>query len=77
MMNRKELIRRLKLPEWDDLEAKEARTALPKDIWKTVSAFCNANGGVIVFGVRDEGKSRLEITGVENPDKDRLISLRD
>lgn len=78
-MNRKELIRRLKLPEWDDLEAKDAKTALPKDIWKTVSAFCNTNGGVIVFGIRDAGKGRLEITGVENADKvqgDFITGLR-
>jgi hypothetical protein len=38
-MNRKGLIRRLKMPEWDDFEAKEAGKDLPKDIWKTVSAF--------------------------------------
>lgn len=78
-MNRKDLIRRLKLPEWDDLEAKEAKSALPKDIWKTVSAFCNTNGGVIVLGVRDQGKGRLEIIGVENPDKvqaDFITGLR-
>ena len=78
-MNRKELIRRLKLPEWDDFEAKEAGKDLPKDIWKTVSAFSNTNGGVIVLGVKDQGKGSLEITGVENPDKiqsDFITTLR-
>ncbi len=78
-MNRKELIRRLKLPEWDDFEAKEAGKDLPKDIWKTVSAFSNTNGGVIVLGVKDLGKGGLEVTGVENVDKiqnDFITTLR-
>ena len=78
-MNRKGLIRRLKMPEWDDLEAKEAGKELPKDIWKTVSAFCNTNGGNLVLGVRDLGKGSLEITGVENADKiqnDFITTLR-
>ena len=68
-MNRTELMRRLKLPEWDDCEAKEARKELPRDIWKTVSAFSNAEGGVIVFGVTEGAAGSLEITGVENADK--------
>lgn len=78
-MNRKDLIRRLKLPEWDDFEAKEAGKGLPMDIWKTVSAFSNTNGGVIVLGVRDQGKGRLEVTGIENADKiqsDFITTLR-
>ncbi|MEW6188024.1 MAG: RNA-binding domain-containing protein [Thermodesulfobacteriota bacterium] len=78
-MNRKELIRRLKLPEWDDLEAKEAGKDLPKDIWKTVSAFSNTNGGVVVLGVKDQGRGNLDITGIENPDKiqsDFISTLR-
>ena len=78
-MNRKELVDRLKLPEWEDFEAKEAKNVLPKDIWKTVSAFCNTNGGIIVLGVKDLGKGNLETTGVENPDKiqnDFITTLR-
>ena len=78
-MNRKALIRRLKLPEWDDFEAKEAGKDLPKDIWKTVSAFSNTNGGVIVLGVKDLGKGSLEVTGIENADKiqsDFITTLR-
>ncbi len=68
-MNRKELIRRLKLPEWDDFEAKEARKELPKDIWKTVSAFSNSDGGIIVLGVKETPHGALEISGVDNADK--------
>jgi len=78
-MNRKGLIRRLKIPEWDDFEAKESGKELPKDIWKTVSAFCNTNGGNIVLGVRDLSKGSLEVTGVENSDKiqsDFITTLR-
>ena len=78
-MNRKELIRRLKLPEWDDFEVKEARKELPRDIWKTVSAFSNSEGGVIVLGVKEGALAMLEITGVANADKiqsDFITGLR-
>lgn len=41
-------------------ERKSARLA-PKDISKHISAFANANGGVIALGIEDTG----EVTGLE------------
>ncbi len=67
-MNKIELIKRLQDIEWEDFEVKEAFTALPKNIWETVSAFSNTAGGWIVFGVKQTGK-RFEINGVNNPEK--------
>jgi len=43
------------------LEFKEAADALPKDLFETVCAFVNMDGGLIVLGVADDGA----ITGVE------------
>ena len=67
-MTRDELVAKLKDVEWDDFEAKEAASELPKSVWETVSAFSNASGGWIVLGVRQTGK-KFEITGVKNPEK--------
>lgn len=67
-MTRDELIAKLKDIEWDDFEAKEAATELPKNIWETVSAFSNASGGWIVLGIKQTGK-KFEITGVQNGEK--------
>jgi hypothetical protein len=67
-MNKRELIKRLSGIEWDDFEVKEARRELPKDIARTVSAFANTKGGVLVFGVKEAGGKYI-VSGVENPDK--------
>ncbi len=67
-MDREELIERLRGHEWDDLECKSARRAVPKDAYRTVSAFSNTRGGRLVFGVRDKD-GRLEIVGVLEVDK--------
>ena len=77
-MTREDLIARIQDIEWDDFEAKEARKALPKDIWDTVSAFSNTSGGWILCGVAQCGK-KFEIQGVENGEKiesDFLTALR-
>jgi len=44
-----------------DVEFKESRTALNKDVYQTVCAFLNRIGGHILLGVRNNG----EITGVD------------
>lgn len=50
------------------VEAKTARRELPRDIWKTLSAFANTpGGGVIILGV-DES-NQFEPVGVEDPGK--------
>ena len=55
-MTQDELIKKIKDIEWDDFEVKEAATALPKNIWETVSAFANTSGGWIVLGVKHMAK---------------------
>ena len=67
-MIKAELLKRLSDIEWDDFEAKEARSELPKNVWETVSAFANSAGGWIILGVAQIGK-RFEIQGVENAEK--------
>lgn len=44
-MKKQELIKKLQDIEWQDFEVKEAKSAVPKSSWKTVSAFCNTAGG--------------------------------
>ena len=65
-MNKVELLNRLIDIEWDDFEAKDAHSELPKTVWETVSAFSNMSGGWVVLGVSQKSK-KFEITGVENP----------
>ena len=67
-MTRDELIERLCKYEWSDVEFKEARIAAPRSAYETVSAFANAGGGWLVFGVRDRGGT-LEMVGVMQVDK--------
>ena len=71
-MTKEELLMRLNGIEWNDFEAKEAKSEVPKSIWETVSAFSNSYGGWIVFGVkekRNSGKTSFEIQGVEQAEK--------
>ena len=78
LMNQAELLARLIGIEWNDFECKRAQRGVPEDAYKTVSAFSNTAGGWLVFGV-SETQGRLEITGVEEPDKvqnDFLTVLR-
>ena len=63
-----QLISRLTDIEWEDIEVKEARSDVPKNVWETVSAFSNTAGGWLVFGVKKYGK-KYEIVGVKNPEK--------
>jgi len=62
------LKKQLEVGEWNDVEFKEARTAVPKSAFETVSAFANTHGGWLVFGVAQHGEE-FEICGVEKPDK--------
>jgi len=67
-MTKEELISKLGGLEWEDFEVKEAKAAIPKSSWDTVSAFSNSSGGWLVFGIKEVGKN-FEIQGVENPEK--------
>ena len=67
-MKKEELIKKLEDIEWEDFEAKEAKSEVPKSVWQTVSAFSNTAGGWLVFGVKKENKE-YEIIGVSNSEK--------
>jgi ATP-dependent DNA helicase RecG len=78
-MNKNQLLERLKFNEWDDFEVKEASREVPKDIWKTVSAFSNTEGGIIVLGAAETGDGKFQISGVQNVEKiqnDFISTLR-
>ena len=77
-MTPEELIELLRSYEWRDVEFKEARSAVPRSAYETVSAFANTEGGHLVFGVRESG-NEVEIVGVLEVDKaqgDLLSTLR-
>jgi ATP-dependent DNA helicase RecG len=67
-MNRDELIEKLKGYEWRDLEFKEAKWAVPRDVYTTVSAFSNTDGGHLIFGIKKK-ENQFEIIGVIDVDK--------
>ena len=67
-MEKAELIERLKGYEWNDIEFKRAQRGVPDSAYETVSAFSNAEGGWLVFGIRD-GAGGYEIVGVLEVDK--------
>ena len=58
----------IKQGEGISVEFKESRTNLNKDIFDTVCAFLNRNGGEILLGVND----KKEITGIEGDAVDRI-----
>ena len=53
--------------ENDELEFKDARGGIPKELWISISAFCNKpRGGIVVFGVREKkigNKREYEVIG--------------
>jgi len=67
-LTKAELIEKLEDIEWEDFEVKEAKDAVPKNSWETVSAFSNTAGGWLVFGVQKKGKS-YHVVGISNPEK--------
>lgn len=51
----------LEIKEGSNIELKKAKNQVPKSFWETYSAFANTNGGIVIFGIDENGK---EITGV-------------
>ena len=68
VMNREQLLARISSVEWDDIEFTKACNGVPKGALEAVSAFANASGGHIVFGVSEAGES-YAVTGVCDVDK--------
>ena len=66
-----EIIRKyIKQSEGLKVEFKEARNGMPSNLFETVCAFLNRNGGIIILGVNNEG----EVTGVNPEDSDNIIN---
>ncbi|MEI6381217.1 MAG: ATP-binding protein [Cyanobacteriota bacterium ELA615] len=65
-MERETLLQYIYLGEDQNVEFKAADGGLPKDLWPTLSAFANTDGGCIVLGVREK-QGKFEISGVSNP----------
>lgn len=58
------------------LERKSARVS-PKDIAKHVSAFANANGGILVIGIEDDGElTGFGISNAHKPDEYKEMILQ-
>lgn len=60
----------LPLYEGPDIEYKDARGGIPRNLWETYSAFANTNGGTIWLGVSQK-EGRLDIHGIPEPEKAR------
>lgn len=52
--------------ETEDVEFKDARGGLSKEVRKSLSAFGNTHGGIIVFGVEEDAMRKLSIVGTKN-----------
>jgi ATP-dependent DNA helicase RecG len=59
------LIKKLDIGETSDFECKAAENELPKDAWKTISAFANTNGGYLVLGITEK-KGKFYPSGIKN-----------
>ena len=58
-----------KIQEKVDLECKAAANSLPKDFWKSFSAFSNTQGGFILLGISEKKDGEFCITGVSDARK--------
>ncbi len=63
-MDKEILLEKLDMGEDCEFECKASQEKLPKDIWETISAFANSNGGNIALGITEK-RECFEITGVK------------
>ena len=68
-MNSKEIKHLIQNGEKTDVEFKESKNTLTKDVFDTVCSFNNRNGGHILLGVND----KREIVGVSKDKVDKVI----
>lgn len=67
-MNSEKLKKLSKMSEGTKLEYKLSTQKLSKDIWETVSAFSNTEGGIIILGFKNIQGKHIPY-GVENPEQ--------
>ncbi|MEB3180027.1 MAG: RNA-binding domain-containing protein [Nostocaceae cyanobacterium] len=65
-MDAETLLQKINLGEDEDIEFKAANGGFPKDLWETLSAFANTDGGYIVLGI-SQNKNGFEVSGIRNP----------
>lgn len=63
-----ELLKLISNGESVTVEFKKSRTEVTKDVYETVCAFSNRNGGHIFLGINDDG----EILGIEEDKVDKI-----
>ena len=63
------LKRLLKEKEGICLEFKESRTEMPKNLFESICAMLNRDGGDVILGVNDNGK----VTGVDSSKVDKIV----
>ena len=67
-MNDRQIKNIIQRGEGLDLEFKECRNRLNRDVYETVCAFLNRHGGTLLLGVRDSGA----VTGIDPDAVDQI-----
>ena len=66
-IDKRQIIKLLKIGENQEVEFKESKNKLSKSLWETYSSFANTKGGFIILGIKEDKKTKIcAIEGVEN-----------